>query len=96
LGTYVRDDRILPLEAMIKKMTMLPARKFGFGQRGIIAVGAWADLVVFDPDAVADSATWVDPHRYPAGIPYVIVNGRPVIDRGVHTGALPGRVLKKA
>ncbi len=96
LGKYVRQDKVLSLEAMIKKMTFLPARKFGLDKRGVISVGSWADLVLFDPDTVADAATWTDPHRYPAGIPYVVVNGRLVIDQGTHTGDLPGKVLRKA
>jgi len=96
LGKYVRQEKILSLEAMIKKMTFLPARKFGFDKRGVISVGSWADLVLFDPDTVADAATWTDPHRYPVGIPYVVVNGRLVIDQGTHTGDLPGKVLRKA
>jgi len=96
LGKYVREEKVLSLEAMIKKMTFLPARKFGFGRRGVISLGSWADVAVFDPETVADAATWSDPHRYPAGIPYVIVNGRLVIDQGNHTGDLAGKVLRRA
>ncbi|OGD28248.1 MAG: hypothetical protein A2Y56_00670 [Candidatus Aminicenantes bacterium RBG_13_63_10] len=81
---------------MIKKMTFLPARKFGFAKRGVVAVGSWADLVLFDPDTVADTATWTDPHRFPAGIPYVVINGRLVVDQGDHTGDPAGKVLRKA
>ena len=96
LARYVREEPILSLEAAVHKMTGLPARRLGFGDRGVLAVGAKADVVGFDPARVEDLATYEDPHRYAAGIPYVLVNGRVVIDRGEHTGALPGRVLTPA
>lgn len=95
LGKYVREEKVESLEGMIKKMTSLPARKFGFRGRGLVSIGFWADLVLFDPDRVIDKATYADPHRYPEGIPYVLVNGRVVVDSGAHTGALAGQVLRK-
>ncbi|HYW09126.1 MAG TPA: amidohydrolase family protein, partial [Longimicrobium sp.] len=91
LGRYVRERRILPLEAAIHRMTALPARRVGLHDRGTIAPGARADLVAFDPDTVADRATFERPHQYPAGIPHVWVNGVAVIRDGEHTGARPGR-----
>ncbi|MBM3296714.1 MAG: D-aminoacylase [Candidatus Aminicenantes bacterium] len=94
LGRYVREEKILPPETMIKKMTSTAAEKFVLKRRGKVAAGFFADLVVFDPDKVADRATWTDPHRFPEGIEYVLVNGRVVVDRGEHTGRLPGRILK--
>jgi dihydroorotase/N-acyl-D-amino-acid deacylase len=76
LGPYVRDAGILPLEAAVRKMTALPAETFGLRDRGIVAEGAVADLVLFDPATIADTATFGDAHHYPAGIATVIVNGR--------------------
>jgi N-acyl-D-amino-acid deacylase len=96
LAKYVRQDKIAPAETMIMKMTSLAAAKFGLAGRGVVRPGAFADLVVFDPAAVADRATWKDPHRYPAGIVHVVVNGVAVVSEGEHTGKLPGRVLRKA
>jgi N-acyl-D-amino-acid deacylase len=93
LGEYVREQRLLPLAQAIHKMTGLPARRLGLRDRGVIRVGARADLVLFDPRRVADQATYEDPHRYPVGIDHVLVNGRFVIKDGQHTGSLPGRVL---
>jgi N-acyl-D-amino-acid deacylase len=75
-------------------MTGMPARRLGLRDRGVIREGARADLVVFDARRVIDVATFEDPHRYPAGIEHVIVNGRLVIKDGEHTGSLPGRVLR--
>ena len=95
LGKYVREEKIVPLEKMIKKMTAIPASRFGFEKRGLIQSGYYADLVVFDPDKIADRATWVDPHQYPVGVEYVIVNGQVVVVHGEHTGRLPGKILKK-
>jgi N-acyl-D-amino-acid deacylase len=95
LGKYIREEKLIPLEAMVRKMTSVPARRFGFSRRGLLKVGHFADIVIFDPDKVIDKATWADPHQYPEGIPHVIVNGRPVIENGEHTGALPGNVLRK-
>ena len=95
LGTYVREDKLLPIEAMIKKMTSIPAARFGFTRRGVLQAGNFADIVVFDPDKVRDKATWADPHQYPEGIPHVLVNGKVVIRDGEHTGDLPGVVLRK-
>jgi len=93
LDRYVRQGAVLSLEDAIRKMTSETAQRFGLIDRGIVSVGAWADLTVFDADQVADQATFVDPHQYASGIPTVIVNGEIVIDEGAHTGALPGRVL---
>ena len=93
LGRYVREERVLSLEEAVKKMTSITAERFGLTGRGIIREGAWADLVLFDADTVIDKATFTESHQYPAGIPYVIVNGQIVIDRGEHTGILAGRVL---
>ncbi|MFZ2055322.1 MAG: D-aminoacylase [Candidatus Aminicenantales bacterium] len=95
LGKYVREEKIVPAEEMIRKMTSVPASRFGFERRGVIRPGAFADLVIFDPERIADRATWVEPHQYPVGIEYVIVNGQVVIEGGEHTGLLPGRVLRK-
>ncbi len=95
LGKYIREDEVVPLEEMIRKMTSMPADHFGLQGRGRIAEGFAADVVVFDPDRVADRATWADPARYPEGIPHVLVNGVPVVADAEHTGALPGRVLRK-
>lgn len=93
LGHYVRDEKVLSLEEAVKKTTSITAERFGLNDRGVIREGAWADLVLFNAQTVADRATYNDPHQYPEGIPYVIVNGEVVIDQGEHTGALPGQVL---
>ncbi len=93
LGRYMREEKVLFLEQAVKKMTSVTAERFGLNNRGVIREGAWADLVLFDAQTVADRATYADPHQYPVGIPCVIVNGAVVIDHGQHTGALPGQVL---
>ena len=93
LGEYAREQRLLTLPEAVHKMTGLPARRLGLRDRGVIRVGARADLVVFDPRRVADRATYEAPHRYPAGVEHVLVNGSIVVKDGEHTGSLPGRVL---
>jgi N-acyl-D-amino-acid deacylase len=93
LRKYVREEKVLTIENAIRKMTSLPAQKLGLRDRGILREGMWADVVVFDPKRVVDEATYEEPHRYPEGIEYVIVNGEIVVDRREHTGALPGKVL---
>ena len=93
LARYWREQRLLSLEQAVHKMTGMPAKKLGLKDRGVIRVGAKADLVVFNHKTVTDLATYEDPHRYPAGIEHVCVNGRLVIKGGEHTGSLPGRVL---
>ena len=95
LGRYVRELGVLTLEEAVRKMTSLPAGKLGIPGRGVLAENAFADVVVFDPATVADRATFTDPHQYPAGIPYVIVNGVVTVEDGEHTGALAGRVLRR-
>ena len=94
LGRYVREQKRLPLEQAIRKMTSLPAARLKLAGRGRVEVGAFADLVVFDPDRIADRATFERPHQYPVGIVHVLVNGRFVVRDGEHTGALPGKVLR--
>jgi N-acyl-D-amino-acid deacylase len=96
LARYAREQSLLSPEEAVRKMTGLPAKRLGLDDRGILAVGAKADVVAFDPGRVRDLATYDEPHRYPAGIDYVLVNGRVVIDGGEHTGALPGRILSPA
>jgi N-acyl-D-aspartate/D-glutamate deacylase len=95
LGRYVRERQVIPLEDAVRKMTSLPAEILGLGDRGTIAAGKWADLVLFDPATVNDRATFEDPFQYPVGIDTVIVNGEVVLDEGTHTGATPGKVLRK-
>ncbi len=94
LGRYVREQKVLTLEEAVKKMTSMNADKIGLRERGLLKEGYWADITVFDPKTVADRATFEQPHQYPVGIAYVIVNGQFVIDGGRHTGALPGQVLR--
>jgi len=93
LGRYVREEKVISLEEAIKKMTSLSAERFSLTDRGVIREGAWADIVLFDALVVSDKATFTDPHQYPEGIEYVIVNGEIVIHQGEHTGALPGQIL---
>jgi len=94
LAVYVRQLGILTLEEAVRKMTSLPARRLGLRDRGVLRPGMAADLVVFDPDTVRDTATYEQPRRHPEGIPWVIVNGQIVKDDGEPTGALPGRALR--
>ena len=93
LGHYVREEHVLSLEEAVRKMTSLPAQRMKLLDRGLIRVGMWADLVVFDPDRIIDRATFDHPHAYPDGISHVVVNGVTVIKDGEHTGAKPGKAL---
>ncbi len=95
LGHYARDQKVITLEDAVRKMSSLPAGRMGLKDRGRVAEGTWADLVVFDPATVADKATFQSPHQYPEGIPYVIVNGVPMVDNGKWTSAGPGQVLRR-
>ena len=96
LGRYVREQpAVLSLEEAIHKGAGFPAERMGFNDRGLLREGYAADIVVFDLDTVIDNATFDDPHRYPDGMPHVLVNGEPVILNGAHTGARPGRVLRR-
>jgi dihydroorotase/N-acyl-D-amino-acid deacylase len=95
LGVYVRDRGILQLADAVRKMTSLPAETLGLPDRGRIAEGMAADLVVFDPGTVTDRATFQDPHQYPAGIPWVVVNGRVAVEDGRFAGVRAGRVLRR-
>ena len=93
LGYYVRERKIMTLPEAIKKMTSKPAAKLGLKDRGSLEQGNFADIVVFDPNTIVDTATFIEPHQYPVGIDYVVVNGTTVIDHGKHTEKLPGKVL---
>ena len=91
LGRYVRERELLTLEEAIHKMTALPARRLGWNDRGLIARGCWADVVVFDPCGVDDRATFAEPHQYSVGIEHVLVRGEFVMRSGKTTGQQPGR-----
>jgi N-acyl-D-aspartate/D-glutamate deacylase len=93
LATYVRARRVLSLEEAIRKMTSLPAGHFKLANRGVIRAGYAADLVVLDPKAVADAATFEAPHAYATGIAHVFVNGVAVVKAGAQTDARPGQVI---
>jgi N-acyl-D-amino-acid deacylase len=95
LGTYVREERLFPLEEAVRKMTSLPARRMNLVERGELREGWAADIVVFDPNTVADIATYEDPRQYPTGIEYVIVNGEIAAERGKQTASRAGRLLRK-
>lgn len=96
LGYYVRQEKVLRLEEAIRKSTSLAADRLRLPDRGRVAKGMAADLVVFNPATVIDTATFENPRQYPAGIDWVIVNGTVVVKEGQHTGAKPGRSLKPA
>ena len=96
LRKYVREERRLTLEDAIRKFTSLPAQRMRLGDRGVLKVGMWADVVVFDPAKVRDRATFAEPNQLSEGMQWVLVNGIPVIADGRATGALPGRVLRGA
>ena len=95
LGPCVRDWKLFTLEAAVHKTTGGAARALGLADRGLLRVGSRADVAVFDPARIADQSTYPEPHRYATGVSTVIVNGEVVIDGGDHTGALPGRVLRR-
>jgi N-acyl-D-amino-acid deacylase len=93
LGEYVRTRHVIRLEEAVRKMTSLPARHFRFQGRGLIQEGYAADIAIFDPATVGDTATFEKPHAFAAGVPHVLVNGVPVVRNGQHTGARPGQIL---
>jgi len=95
LGAFVRDLGLLSLPAAVHKTTGASAAALGLGDRGMLRKGSWADVAVFDPARISDPATYDDPHQYAVGVSTVIVNGEVVVDGGDHTGALPGRVLRR-
>jgi N-acyl-D-amino-acid deacylase len=92
---YAMERRVLSLESTVRSMTSLPALICGLRDRGLVREGQWADLVVFDPTTIADTATFFEPHRQAAGIDYVLVNGTFTVEAGKMTGARPGVLLKK-
>ncbi|HUP27205.1 MAG TPA: D-aminoacylase [Chloroflexia bacterium] len=94
LGKYVRDEGIVPLEEAVRRLTSLPAANLKLKERGLLRPGHFADVVVFDPAAVRDNATFTQPQQYASGMAHVLVNGVPVLKDGEHTGATPGRVVR--
>lgn len=94
LGKYVREDEVITLPDAIRKLSKLPATNLKIRDRGELAAGYFADIVIFDPSAVTDHATFDAPHQYSTGMEHVIVNGEMVIHDGDHTGALPGQVVR--
>jgi N-acyl-D-aspartate/D-glutamate deacylase len=95
LGEFVREQRLMGLEEAVRKMTSAPAARLGIADRGLLRDGMRADIVAFDPTTVASTATYEQPRSFPTGIPHVVVNGTLVVDGGRHTGALPGRALRR-
>jgi N-acyl-D-amino-acid deacylase len=95
-AVYVRELGLVTWEAMVRKMTSLPAQTLGLSDRGLLRPGMAADVVLLDPDTVRDTASYEEPRRLPEGIPFVIVNGRLVVDGGARTDELPGRALRRA
>jgi len=94
LGRYVREQKVIPLEEAIRRMTSLPAENLKLDRRGRLKVGYFADVVIFDPAKIQDHATYERPHQYATGVIHVFVNGVQVLKDGEHTGAKPGRVVR--
>jgi dihydroorotase/N-acyl-D-amino-acid deacylase len=94
LRKYVREEHKLSLEDAIRKFSALPAQRLRLGDRGVLKQGMWADIVIFDPSAIRDKATFENPNQLSQGMQYVLVNGVPVIENGRETNALPGKVLR--
>ena len=95
LGKYVREEKVLTLQEAIRKMTSFAAQRFRLEGRGLIREGNWGDVTIFDPETIIDKATYQDPHQYPEGIRYVLVNGVVTIKDGEHTGARAGKILRR-
>ncbi len=94
LGKYVRDEKLMPLEEGIRRLTSLPASNLKIKKRGSLKVGNYADVVLFDPTTIRDNATFENPHQYATGVHHVIVNGQLVLREGIHTGVMAGRAVK--
>ena len=94
LGKYVREEQVISLQEAVRRLTSLPATNLKISDRGALAPGYFADVVVLDPATIADKATFAEPHQYSVGVRDVIVNGVPVLRDGEHTGATPGRFVK--
>ncbi|HEX6158667.1 MAG TPA: D-aminoacylase [Thermoanaerobaculia bacterium] len=95
LGKYVRDEKVIPLEEAVRRLTSLPAENLGIEHRGRLAEDYYADVVIFDPATIAAKATFANPRQYATGVLHVFVNGSQVLRDGEHTGAKPGRVVLK-
>jgi N-acyl-D-amino-acid deacylase len=93
LGRYVRDEKVISLTEAVRRLTSLPATNLGLNHRGLLQKGMFADVVIFNPETIADRATFEDPHQYSVGVRDVFVNGVQVLKNGEHTGAKPGRAL---
>lgn len=93
LGKYVREEKVIPLQEAVRRLTGLPAANLGLDRRGLIREGFYADIAVFDPGTITDRATYDNPHQYATGMKHVLVNGVPVLKESEHTGAKPGRAL---
>jgi N-acyl-D-aspartate/D-glutamate deacylase len=93
LGTYVRNEKVVPLNDAIRRLTSLPAQNLSLDHRGLVREGYYADVVVFDPAQIEAPATYEKPHQYAKGMVDVWVNGMQVLKDGEHTGAKPGRVV---
>ncbi|UCE06871.1 MAG: D-aminoacylase [bacterium] len=94
LGKYCREEKLFDLATAIKKMTSMPAKKLGLQKRGIIQEGYYADITIFNPQTVIDNATFIEPHQFPTGIEYVIVNGKVTVKNGKHTEERAGKVIR--
>ena len=94
LGKYVRDEKVMPLEEAIRKMTSAVADRLSIRDRGLLREGFHADVVIFDPETIADRATYEKPHQLSVGIKHVFVNGTAVVQDGRHTGSKPGQIVR--
>jgi N-acyl-D-amino-acid deacylase len=94
LGKYVRDEKVIPMEEAIYKLSGLPASNLKIKRRGNLKTGYFADLAIFDPQKIQDNATYDQPQQYATGMIHVFVNGEQVLQDGEHTGAQPGRVVR--
>ncbi|MFM8912816.1 MAG: amidohydrolase family protein, partial [Flammeovirgaceae bacterium] len=94
LGKYSRDEKLMSLEEAVRRMTSLPASNLKIKKRGMLQVGNYADVVVFDPTKIQDRATFEQPHQYAEGVQHVLVNGVQVLKDGEHTGKMPGRLIR--
>jgi N-acyl-D-amino-acid deacylase len=93
LGKYVREEKVITLQEAVRRLSSLPAENLRIANRGMLKPGYFADVVAFNPDSIADRATFAKPHQFATGMVHVFVNGTQVLRDGEHTGAKPGRVV---